>query len=136
MGELNFCTAADIFKIAYENAISQLSKDVAFPFLVSRFFHNKIFSFIHNILRCYILYFDTKQLGRWVPLIFLPFIFFALIAKGGRKWIWSIQIMMPIFFIFNPLHLELGAKLIWFKMYYETVGTLGIVKCGIFFLIN
>lgn len=128
MGELNFCTIGDILKTTYESLIGDLSLDLKLPYLASRYFHNKVSAGIFHSLHCYFLYFDTRQLGRWVPLIFLPFILYAFLQPRWRKALIIIQLLMPVFFIFNPLRLDLTQRKDLFSLYYMVIGAVGIVK--------
>ena len=128
MGELNFCVFHDIIKTAYEQLINDLSTDLGLPYLVTRLFHNKVFSLIFASLRCYFLYFDLTQLARYVPRILIPLIGYAFWDKRFRKIIVPAQTLIPFFFIFNPLHLSLGGRIETFGIYYSVLGLIGGIK--------
>lgn len=128
MGELNFCTLADIFKTAYEQLINDLSLDLHLPYFISRLFHNRLFFLIVPSLRCYILYFDMSQLVRYVPRILIPFILYAFWEKRFRKVLFSMQLLLPFFFIVNPFNITLGSRIYIFGGYYSLIGLLGAIK--------
>ena len=128
MGELNFCTLADILKTAGENLSSGISSDTGLPFILIRLLHNKLSAFGVTFLRCYQLYFDIKQLTFHLPLIFLPLILFAFIGRKGWISLIAVQLAMPLMFIFNPLHLNLEQKIGLFRVYYGVLAVIGLAK--------
>lgn len=128
MGELNFCTIHDVWKLAFEQLINDLSTDLGLPYLLTRAFHNKLFPFIYAFLRCYFLYFDLSQIVRFVPRILIPLAAFAFWEPRFRKALIAVQIVFPFIFIFNPAHWSLGARINLFSAYYICLGLLGGIK--------
>lgn len=128
MGELNFCVLADITKAVYEQILNDLSTDTGVPYLVSRMLHNKLVQYPFQFGRCYLLYFDTKQLTVFTQIFLLPLVLYAFIEKSGRKILIVIQLFMPLFFIFNLLDLNLGARIEAFRWYYIGLALIGGIK--------
>ncbi len=128
MGELNFCTLADIIKYAHDGLILDLSLDRNLPYLVSRLLHNKLWAYLMSGLRCYFLYFDLWQISKFVFLLFIPFVIYAFIDGRYRKYLLTVQFFFPLLFILNPLHLTLGQRINVFGIYYTVLGIFGVIK--------
>lgn len=128
MGELGFCTLADIIKKVQDQLLTDLAIDGNTPYLLSRFLHNKFFSYPFHTLHCYTQYFDIKQISLIVPFVFIPFILLAFFNRKMRKSILISLALLPLFFILNPFHLNLQIKIILFQVYYVLVAVVGIIS--------
>jgi hypothetical protein len=128
MGELNFCITRDILKAAYEQVTTDQALDIGTPRLLIRLLHNKIFGLMYAAFHCYLLYFDTLQLATFVSIFLIPFIVVALFFPYKRKLIWAIQLVMPVFFIINPLKFSLSQRIHTFQGFYIFLGVVGVLK--------
>lgn len=131
MGEIDFCTINDLKNTIFSQLISDITTDVNIPIILVRLMHNKLFFAFYYSIRCYLLYIDTIQIARFVSPILFPFIIYGLFSKLWIKTIVGSFFLFPLFFIFNPLDLGLGEKILLFKgiyMFFSLVGFIKIVR--------
>ena len=128
MGELGFCTIADLTQYLRHNLAIDLAVYSGTPLVLVRLLHNKILYTLLPWIRCYLSYFDTITYGNFMPVLLIPFILYGLLTNPGRKWLWPVQLLLPFFFIINPLYLGLEPKVQIFSGYYYTLAGVGIIK--------
>lgn len=126
MGELNFCLLQDIFKEVSTQINTNIPLDSGLPIWLIRFIHNKVYSFIFNFLRCYFFYFDLDQIGRYVPFVFIPLAMYALLFLKLRKLKLWVLVLFPLLNIWDPLHLNLGIRILIFQIFYIAAGLYGM----------
>lgn len=128
MGELNFCHLKDILAVVHNQLISDITTDTGLPLILIRILHNKLVGGLLNSFRCYVLYLDLGQVTRFVSPFLLPFMVFALLGKWKRKLIWTIVLIYPLVFILRGNFLNLGDKIMAFKIFFMTLSLVGFVK--------
>ena len=126
MGELGLCTIGDIAKTVATQLIVDITTDVNVPFWLIRLLHNKITYWEFFGSRCYLLYFDASQWAQFLSPFLLPFVFAAFLAKK-RRIIMGICVLMPLFFIFNPLHLSLYQRILAYQVFYMLLAIVGCI---------
>lgn len=130
MGDLGFCQSGDIVTAVFRQLLADFSSDGGVPLFVVRALHNKIIAYFILTLRCYIGYFDTEMLFGFVSSFLLPFLFSAALLPKFRRVLLSLLLLIPLFFIFNPLRLDLGARIssyTWFFMLMAIIGCLKLI---------
>jgi len=133
MGELGFCSIHDIQVYLTEQLRSDIFVDQNVPLLLVRMLHNKWLYTFGASLRCYLSFWDTITYSQVVSVFLLPLILYGLFARRWRRFLWLMQLVMPLFFLFNPLNLSLGEKIFWFRVYYVFLALVGFIKLVINF---
>ena len=128
MGELGFCTIPDILKQIQTQFIIDITTDSNMPISFMRILHNKLFYGLFFTLRCYFGYLDPFQVLRFTSPIILALVIYAIIEKRYRKIILITIFIMPVFFILNPLRINLEAKIMYYKYYFWIIAMIGLVK--------
>lgn len=127
MGELDFCTVSDILKSFAHQLPTDVAADAGSPIWLTRLLHNKVYYGAFLSLRCYLLYFDIKQIVFFLGPFLLPFIGYSFF---GKRWkvLLPIMLLMPLYFIFNPLDLTLHQKIDSFKVFYWSLALIGVYQ--------
>lgn len=132
MGELGFCTIHDWFTNLSIQLIVDITTDTGLPYLLTRFLHNKFAEGIYLGARCYILYLDSGKLSLFISPFLYPLILVALIESRWRKFLWLIFLTMPIFFIMDPLKLDLSGRILIYRIFMMTFAVAGFIKAVLF----
>jgi hypothetical protein len=128
MGELNFCTIGDIFKLIQIQLLSDVTSDAGIPLVVTRILHNKLYYTLFFGARCYSLYFDLTQIASYIAPILLPFIFYAIFSKTWRTYILTFFFCTPIFMILFFGKISLQNKILIFQIFYLIIAVIGCLK--------